>query len=221
MPEHSPGMLDYVCRLNGVEGGTRRRTTDGRLLHEAAYRDGKLNGWLRDWDQDGRLAFEGFRIDFLEHGICRQWHEGRLIGWYIMDRGTGLDLWRNADGMLSEERYLKDGGLHGYTRWWSTPDNRTIWWEEHFQDNVQHGIERQWNGEGRVKRGYPRYFVHGQRVTKRQYLSACKKDPTLPPYRPEDDRPERPLPPEYVQTMPPAVPPTMPADPTEWRPSAS
>jgi hypothetical protein len=171
------------------------------------WRHDRANGWTRDWDDEGRLSFEAFRIDNAEHGVCRQWSEGRLIGWYVMDHGTGLDLWREADGSLAEERHLKGGGLHGFVRWWSYQSNTTIFWEEHFHENVEHGIERKWLRGDWLSRGYPRYYVHGQRVTKRQYLSAAKKDPTLPPFREEDNRPERPLPPEYFATMPPATPP--------------
>ena len=53
---------------------------------------------------------------------------------------------------------------------------------------------RQWTALGRLRRGYPQYFVQGERVTKRQYLRACQTDPTLPIRRAQDDQPERPLP---------------------------
>jgi len=217
---HGPGRLKadlvFVCRRDGKDVGVRQRLANGRLIREHGLRDGKHHGWDREWDDDGRLAFESFRVNNVEHGVCRQWYEGRLVGWYLMDHGTGVDLWRDADGMLQEERHLKHQGRHGYERWWT--NNTTIWWEQHFHENREHGIERKWLKEhGRVSRGYPRYYVHGERVSKRQYLSAAKRDPTLPPYRPEDDRPERPLPPEYFATQPPAVPPTMPANPEEWR----
>ena len=211
-----PTELVFSCRFNGEVVGSRQRTEDGRLLHEHGLRNDRYHGWWRDWDEHGQLTFEGFRVDGAEHGVARQWCEGRLIGWYTMDHGTGLDLWRHADGSLAEERHLEEGGWRSYERLWRFGENKAVWWEKHFHENREHGIERQWR-EGRLKRGYPRYWVKGERVTKRQYLSAAKKDATLPPYRVEDDSPERPLPPEYFQTMPPAVPPVMPANPEEWR----
>src|SRR3954447_11198224 len=130
-----------------------------------------------------------------------------------MDHGTGVDLWRN-NGSLSEGGDLRDGKWDGYERWWNH-DNVGVWLEKHFHENVEHGVSRDWNVKGRLRRGYPRYFVNGERVTKRQYVSACKRDPTLPLYRSDDDRPERSLPSEYLVTMPPAVPPTMPANPED------
>ena len=134
-----------------------------------------------------------------------------------MDHGTGLDLWRHSNGELFEERHLKSGGRHGFERLWGDGNTR-VWSEQHFHDGLSHGIERRWNAAAKLKFGYPRYYVRGERVTKRQYLRAAKNDPTLPPFRPEENRPERTLPPEYFETMPPAVPPRMPANPEEWRP---
>lgn len=56
-------------------------------------------------------------------------------------------------------------------------------------------IQRQWTANGKLRRGYPQYFVQGERVNKRHYVQACRADPTLPPWRAEDDQPQRPLPP--------------------------
>ena len=216
--EHVSSVPSYSCRVNGEIVGKRARTADGRLVHEMGWRGDRPHGWFRRWDEPDVLTWEAFMVDGREHGIARQWEGGRLIGWYVLDHGTGVDLWRDADGSLSEERYYKEGRLHGFLRWWFGQDNARIWWEEHFHEGMQHDIERQWNDAGRVKRGYPRYFVRGERVTKRQYLRAAAEDPTLPPFRPADNRPERPLPPEYFETMPPAVPPVMPVNPEEWKP---
>ena len=41
------------------------------------------------------LLSEVLMVDGREHGVARQWHAGRLIGWYVMDHGTGVDLWRD------------------------------------------------------------------------------------------------------------------------------
>jgi hypothetical protein len=204
--EHWSTELVYSCRVDGEIVGSRWRRTDGQLVREMGWRGDRPNGWERRWDDDGRLNFESFRIDGAEHGVIRQWCEGRLIGWYVMDHGTGVDLWRDDDGFLQEERYLKGQGRHGFERWWSDRNSR-IWWEQHFWENVEHGIERKWLRGDWLSRGYPRYYVKGERVTKRQYLSAAKKDPTLPPFCEEDNRPERPLPQAYFETMPPSTPP--------------
>ncbi len=60
----------------------------------------------------------------VEHGIARQWNEaGRLIGWYRMHHGTGIDLWwwwdeSSRQAYVSEAHCMKDGCPHGYE--WKT-----------------------------------------------------------------------------------------------------
>jgi hypothetical protein len=116
-----------------------------------------------------------------------------------MKRGPGVDLWWAEDEKgfhyLSEARYFRAGKLHGF-RWWLNEDQKSISSERHFRDNRKHGIERSWNQNGRLDRGYPRYWVSGRRVTKQQYLRECRKDATIPPFRDLDNRPNRPFPPE-------------------------
>ena len=112
-----------------------------------------------------------------------------------MVHGTGVDLWFMRPGVISEERHCLDGLRHGYERWWGE-DNTRVWEESHFWHGVEHGIFRQWNRVGRLRRGYPRYFVSAQRVTKRQYLQATHRDSTLPIFIEEENLPVRQMPEE-------------------------
>jgi hypothetical protein len=188
----------YQCVVDERTVGYRHRDDAGALIWEIAIKDGLKHGIERQWEPDGTLTFETTYVDGLEHGVARQWdRDGRLLGTYRMEHGTGVDLWRNGDGTLSEERYLKDGYLHGLERWWNW-DDRTVWNEGHFKWGEKHGVFREWNHQGGLRRGYPQYFVDGARARKRQYLKACAKDDSLPPFREEDNRPERPLPPELL-----------------------
>jgi hypothetical protein len=186
----------YTCVLDGKVVGYRVRTVAGRLVREHGLKDGRRHGPWRQWDDEGRLAFETSYLDGLEHGIARQWIDGQLQITYRMDRGTGVDLWV-AFGSLSEERHMKDGYRHGYERWWNW-DDRTVRREGHYRMGREYGIFREWNAAGRVRRGYPRYFVDGRRVTRREYLHARRSDPSLPPILAEDNEPTRRLPPEYL-----------------------
>lgn len=179
-------------------GGTSvaRRIYDerGGLELEYALRDDKAHGPWRRYYPDGQLLQVGHYVEGKEHGVARQYDEsGALIGSHEMVHGTGLDLWYSAAGVLAEERSYLDGERHGFERWWNE-DNRTIYEESHFWRGSAHGIMRQWTAQGRLRRGYPQYFVQGERVTKKQYLRACQTDPTLPIRRAQDDQPERPLP---------------------------
>jgi antitoxin component YwqK of YwqJK toxin-antitoxin module len=155
-----------------------------------------MDGSWRSYHASGQLAHETGYVEGKEHGLARQYDEqGNLIGCYEMVHGTGLDLWYYAAGVLAEERSYLDGDRHGFERWWN-PDNGTIYEESHFWRGCAHGIMRQWNDQGRLRRGYPQYFVNGAKVTRRQYLRACQDDPNLPAWRKEDNEPQRLLPPD-------------------------
>jgi hypothetical protein len=78
-------------------------------------------------------------------------------------------------------------------------DQRTVWAEELWiAGSWSFGICREWNRSRRLRRGFPQFRTSGGVVTKRQYLRACEGNPTLPPYRPEDDDPHRQLPAEFL-----------------------
>jgi hypothetical protein len=112
----------------------------------------------------------------------------------MLVNGSGLDLWCNKDGTLAEEHYWLKNGERGYKRLWSGED-RTVC-EEEVWGPGKGSIRRDWNARGKLRRGFPRFYVAGRRVMKWQYLRACQADRTLPPYRSEDDAPLRSLPPE-------------------------
>ena len=62
-----------------------------------------------------------------------------------------------------------------------------------------HGIQRKWNWKTRkLRRGYPQFYLYGEKVAKRQYIQACKTDSSLPPYLSKDDAPSRRLPAEFL-----------------------
>ena len=109
----------------------------------------------------GKFVKKALMYEGKEHGETRQYDEnGVQIGSYIMDHGTGVDLWFQSPGVLSEEREYRDGQRHGYERWWRD-DNQTIGEESHFWNGIEHGIFRRWNRQRKLSRGYPQYFIHG------------------------------------------------------------
>jgi antitoxin component YwqK of YwqJK toxin-antitoxin module len=191
-------LADYF--LGGQSVGFRAWNEAGQLVMERGLRDNQSHGLFRTWYNNGQLQEVAWYEHGKEHGTTEQYDEtGKLIGTYTMRYGTGIDLWFAELGVLAEERYYQDGKYHGYERWWQG-DNQTIWQESHFWHGVEHGIFRQWNQAGRLRRGYPRYFVAGERVSKRHYERACRHDSTLPPFRIEENSPARQLP-EEVQQM--------------------
>jgi hypothetical protein len=191
-------------RLDGAVVGVRSFHGDDTPSYEYGLRDGRPHGMQYRWDLPGvLLSAEPFE-DGLPHGTAMQWaDDGTLVGTYTMIRGTGLDLWWGGCGdvsTLSEARYLQDGRRHGF-EWWIHPSQDRVTEERHCWEGQLHGIERQWNRAGRLQRGFPRYYVHGQRVDKRRYLRACSDHPELPPFRTSDNLPQRSFPPEVAQHL--------------------
>ncbi len=153
-------------------------------------RRGKRHGPSVEWWPNGRVAFVEPFVDGLVHGVARHFDDqGKLLLRTRYVKGTGVDLWCDlSNRSLAEETRLRGGTLHGVRRWWNG-DGRTVWLEEPYRDGKLHGIVREWHGKLRR-----RFFVDGEQVDKRTYL----RDASLPPYRADDDRPERPLPAEIV-----------------------
>lgn len=188
---------EYV--LNGKVVGVRFFEENGNLMSETPLKNGLTHG-TQYFFLDGKLDFSEHFHNGLAHGTAKQWSEdGKLIGTYTMRHGTGLDLWRckrnwgNGSVFLSEARYFKDGHIHGF-EWWINEDQKSVNHERHFSEDRYHGIERVWNGEGRLKRGYPKYWIKGRQVTKRQYIKECAKDSFLPQFREKDNLPRRKFP---------------------------
>ena len=175
----------------------------GEPEHEYGLKSGKKHGVEYWWHGPGNLDSAEPFVDGLAHGVAKQWdHEGRLLGTYKMIRGSGIDLWRQRsdDGSvwLSEIMYCEGGHRHGF-EWRVNEDQKTIYIERRWHLGRLHGIERAWNRGGRLGRGYPKYFVGGVAVTKRQYVNACTSDPTLPPFHATDDYPARQFPAEVAK----------------------
>ena len=190
-------LAEYI--LNGEVVGTRQFNENGVLEFECPLKNGVPHGTLYHFE-NGVVTFAEHYSNGLAHGTAKQWsYDGELIGAYTMKHGTGLDLWRVKnnwdDGRvyLAEARFVKDGKWHGF-EWWLDEDQKTAHDEHHFWENLQHGIQRSWNSQGRLRRGYPRYWVSNMRVTKRKYLRACANDSNLPLYREQDNSPARKFP---------------------------
>lgn len=182
----------------GVVGG-RLYDDAGFAVCEWGEKDGHLHGTMLEWTERGVLSsaipYRGGR----EHGIARQWsRDGRLLGRYRMNDGTGWDLWweeSEPDGAqyLAEARRFENGTREGY-EWWINSDQKTVHCETSYRRNIEHGIRREWNADGALAKGFPRFLVEGKKVTRKVYEAAAKRDRGLPAYRASDDRPTRTFP---------------------------
>ncbi len=95
---------------------------------------------------------------------------------------------------------MRRGHRHGF-EWWINESQASVYEERHWRDDQAHGIEREWNSEGRLRRGYPKYFVAGRQVTRRQYIRAAASDSSLPPFRKAENRPRRAFPPTIARHL--------------------
>lgn len=202
-PSGAKNESEYHLRRKLV--GVRCFFESGEPELEYAINDGKPHGFKLVWHGPGVLLSVEPYARGLPHGVAKQWDDhGRLIGTYRMIRGTGVDLWRQprdrGKPYLSEVLYLKNGRPHGF-EWWLEEDQKRVFIERHWKDGELHGIEREWNGERHLSRGYPKYHVAGKQVTKRQYLKAGSLDSTLPPFRLQDNKPGRRFPSEIEKHL--------------------
>jgi antitoxin component YwqK of YwqJK toxin-antitoxin module len=196
-----------------IEFWLRRKIVGYRSLHESGEVefDYSIQNGLRD-GLEWRFDLPGVLVSLIpyrngrEHGTAKQYDDnGKLIGTYRMVHGTGIDLWRSTnfdDGsiILSEVHYLKEGTPHGF-EWWINDDQSSVYEEKHWRNGCLHGIERQWNSNGKLRHGYPKYYVDDQKVTKRQYIRAAERDPTLPRWRKSENFPLRRFPAEITSHL--------------------
>jgi hypothetical protein len=182
------------CLLNGEVVGQRAYAENGQLVTETPLRNGSKHGREYQWNDDGRLMLVEPYVNGQIHGTAKQYgRDGSVIGTYRLRYGTGYDIWRveNEDGAIniSEIHTLVDGLPHGYEWWLRKP--HIMWHELHWHEGQYHGIERQWNVANKLSRGFPRYWINGDRVAKRKYIREAKKDLSLPPFRLQDNSPRR------------------------------
>lgn len=194
-PNGAKSTVEYF--VGGQRVGARGFDAEGNLQGDCGWRDGQLHGTSYRIDTPGRLLSATPYSRGLEHGIARQWGEdGRLLGTYRMHHGTGIDLWWGETWRKPRRRYLAEvcfhrrGQPHGF-EWWINEDQVSVNEERHWRDGQKHGIERDWNLKGRLRQGYPKYFVAGQQVPRRQYIKAAASDASLPQFRKAENRPRR------------------------------
>ena len=194
-----------ACVLNGEVVGRRAYGEQGQLVTETPLKNGAKHGREFEWEDDGRLSLIEPYVNGKIHGTAKQYgRNGKVIGTYRLRHGTGYDIWRMEDEKgaisISEIHTLRDGLPHGY-EWWLSDKSHIVYHERHWREGKFHGIERQWNFANKLSRGFPRYWIKGERVPKSKYLRAAKKDLSLPPFRLKDNSARRRFPVEIEQVF--------------------
>jgi hypothetical protein len=163
---------------------------EGRVNWERTFdAKGRKHGVERYRHDDGRVSYEVRWKHGLRHGKAQQWDErGRLVLETTFRDGTGTDVWW-CGGILAEVRAYRSGKLHGIEQWWAT--KKTVFVEGSWFEGRKHGVWRMWGDAGNLEGGGPHFYVRGKRVSRAEYLATRERDPSLGPYRAEDDAPTR------------------------------
>jgi hypothetical protein len=188
------------CTLDGKVVGQRAYDGNGRLMRETPLKNGRRQGREFIWDEEGYLESVEPYVDGQLHGLAKQYNrKGRVMGTYRFVHGTGFDIWRyeREDGtiVISEIHSIRNSVLHGF-EWWLRDDQQSVWHERHWQEGNYHGIERVWNREGGLKKGYPKYWIQNRAVSKGVYMKAAERDRTLPRFSEQENQPRRRFPKE-------------------------
>jgi len=204
LPERLPRRAKLVIRrrdahsvLGEARRGTRRLSRliwsrDGALLHEQPLdARGRSHGIEVEWDDSGAVLWCATWVHGSMHGPLMLFDEAgqpALVTEFVHGRGT--DLWLSC-GRVSEVRELVDGRLHGLVRW-GDPERPSE--EGYFDRGRRHGIFREWEANGTLRKGFPRYYLRDARVSRRRYELAQAKSSSLRPYIASEDANDREMP---------------------------
>jgi hypothetical protein len=198
-------LSSYRLLLNRILVGQRVYHLKGTLVLETPIKDGLKHGREFTWDEDGKLLLIEPYVKGKIHGRAEQYgKDDKVIGTYRLNHGTGFDIWRQEDEdqtvFISEIHHLQDGIPHGY-EWHFASSEQNLWHERHWYMGKTHGIERVWNSKGRLHRGYPRFYILDQAVSRPKYLKLALTDKTLPAFRENDNQPHRNFPSEIQRLI--------------------
>ncbi len=154
---------------------------------EYGLRNNQMHGWFRTWYSNGMLCEESYYLEDKEHGIAKQFNDqGELIGTYQMNYGTGVDLWyqekaswRKNDTIKMVSATATNVGGMGITKPFTVSST--------FSKALNMAFIESGTRKVRLGRGFPKYFVKGEKVTLVQYLKACSQDESLPKYLESDN----------------------------------
>jgi hypothetical protein len=194
------------CFFEGHLVGQRVYNREGVIVLETPMKNGLKHGQEITWSDDGELLLIEPYVEGKAHGTAKQYgSNGKVIGMYTIVHGTGFDVWRQEDEdktiFVSEIHTLRDGLPNGY-EWRFASSKQDLWHERHWNMGKLHGIERMWNNKGRLRRGYPKYYITDQLVSKQKYIKITLTDKMLPSFREKDNLPYRKLPSEIKRFMP-------------------
>lgn len=144
------------------------------------------NGVQREWYKNGQLKSERPYKNDKMHGTFKQWDEnGKLLGSFEMKEDSGPFQSWYPNGQVEEIRPCKNGKIHGEWRWYF--DNGKLGAIAWYEEGSVYGISYSWDRDGKPEQDSPQFHVHGERVTKEEYLKAASVDTTLRRYEAQEE----------------------------------
>jgi antitoxin component YwqK of YwqJK toxin-antitoxin module len=139
--------------------------------------------------RDGRVLWRVPWVQGQMHGVAMQFDEaGRVLARSRFVKGRGVDVFLN-DGEITEFHEIVNSVRHGVTRWGNPLQP---WAEEHYLRGKRAGVFREWKGK-RLQKGFPKYFIDDEEVSRAEYRRARRAQPELPRDFRRDDSPKRAL----------------------------
>ncbi len=164
------------------EGGEVKRESK-------SYKDGKLDGVLKTWFENGQLSSEDLYKNGLANGVFKIWREnGQQLAEtsWKKDKANGqVKFWYENGQMKSDESYIDDE-RQGLKRVWY--ENGQQQFQGTFKDGHLNGKIQEWHKNGRLAREctfenrelngiYKRWHENGALKSEGKYLNDQKIDP--------------------------------------------
>lgn len=173
------------------------------------YKNKLKHGVQREWYDSGKPKSVAPYKKWIMHGTFKHWDkDGKLIGWYKIINGKGVRRQYYSNGRLHREVTFEFNRRHGPIRLfyengqisaitqqaYGEPCGTEVgfWPDGRFEDRIWGDCQGHFHlmilnetGPKQKQRSDVTYYVHGTKVSKKQYLAAAAKDASLP--KPLDD----------------------------------
>ena len=118
-PEPPPGFTGIWTRFHPIPDGTKSS--------ETTYVDGRKEGRITSFAEDGRRLREGYKVNGQWHGTMSIWGENEnLIDQSEWVNGTGTYRIFYCSGVLAVEQQFLHGKRHGVLRKWNEHGELTV-----------------------------------------------------------------------------------------------
>ena len=118
---------DYQMSYSGWWKEMRGKGNGYHIASLVQYKDGKRDGPMANWYNNGKKRLEHIYKDGKKHGLSRGWYNNGKKRWEETCKDGNWDGLRTAwydNGLKKFENTYKDGKLHGLSRGWYRNGNK-------------------------------------------------------------------------------------------------